>query len=94
MLHSPVFYAWLAWIAVIVITGALGQKKKHTPGRPSPQRRTQRQRPTEDHRQRPTNHRQRPTNHHQRPTEDHRQQLIDAGIIRPAGDVSDSGLSA
>ena len=79
MLHSPVFYAWLAWIAVIVITGALGQKKKHTPGRPSPQRRTQRQRLTENHDQRPTNYR--------RP-------LIDAGIIRPAGDVSDSGLSA
>lgn len=81
MLHSPLFFVWVGWALTIgvlaVVRGVYARREEAEREQRRAERLTRRVGRTPQ-----------PTSRPQRPSlsPDYRQRLIDAGIIRPAGD--------
>lgn len=81
MLHSPLFFVWIGWVVVI---GAIAVVRGIYARRENAEREQKRVERASRHIGR-TQHPIRPPHRAALPP-DHRQHLIDAGIIKPAGD--------
>lgn len=81
MLHNPLFFVWIGWVAVIGVIGVVRSIYARREEAEREQRRTERASRRFGRTQHPINLPQR----HSLPPH-YRQHLIDAGIIKPAGD--------
>ena len=81
MLHSPLFFVWIGWVLVIgaiaVVRGIYARREN-----------AERERKREERASRQIGRTQHPIRPLQRQSlpPDYRQHLIDAGLIKPAGD--------
>ena len=80
MFSSPVFYAWLAWLLAVAVFAAIRLKSRQREKRQREERRRQRE---AQHGQHPGGAVRRQMHRSALPA-DYRDQLIAAGIIRPA----------
>lgn len=81
MLHSPLFFVWIGWVVVIGIIAVLRSVFARREGAEREQRREERASRRVGRTQHPISL---PQPHSLPP--DYRQHLIDAGIVKPAGD--------
>lgn len=81
MLHSPLFFIWIGWVLVI---GVIAVVRSSYARREEAEREHER----EERRSRRVGRTQHPISLPQRQAlpPDYRQQLVDAGLIKPAGD--------
>ena len=81
MLHSPLFFVWIGWVVVIGIVGVVRSIYVQREN-------AERERKREERASRQVGRTAHPIRSPQRAAlpPDYRQHLIDAGIIKPAGD--------
>jgi hypothetical protein len=83
MLHSPLFYLWIGWVVVIGVIAVMRGIYARREGAEREQRRAERATRRVGRTPHPISL---PLRHSLPP--DYRQHLIDAGIIKPAGDFT------
>lgn len=81
MLHSPLFFVWIGWVLVI---GAIAVVRSIYARREKAEREQEREE-LRSRRVGSTQHPISPPQRHSMPP-DYRQQLVEAGLIKPAGD--------
>jgi hypothetical protein len=81
MVHNPLFFVWIGWVLVVGVIAVLRGIHARREG-------AEREQEREKRRSRRVGRTQHPISLSQRPSlpPDYRQHLIDAGIIKPAGD--------